>query len=531
MSHGDCVRVQTAQLAIQKAARKGFLPLELGRLIAVLRAPQGPLPIGLTQEERLLIAAHLEACDACLAFWQDQLKLGNLLGDAGFDLPPQATELETSRLAQRVLELTSSSQVEKPRTTAKLEDYLKEKREVRVSSQFRTKKIALVAAGALVVVLGVWYLSFVYPPVDKEDVQGAIGKRDVYRETNMTAKDVTAQSGPGGPSYAGLVELLKSPEFKALASNSNYQSLVQNQAAFSQLANNNSFQALVNQMVGNQGSGLVSSLNLLLTSGLVQNSAFNQLLQNQQFQQAVAASSNYQQLGQSSALQSLSSNSAVTSLLQNSQFTQLMSNAAFYGFIHQNAQSMADLSAMVQNSAYQQLAQNSNGLQTLVQNSAFNSLIHNQSFQLLALVSGLQNNAAFHNLVTNNNFVGLINSSEFAGLASNQLFQQLLQDSNFHQVVMSQEQGLANNSQFQQLINSAQYQSLAANGQFQSLLQNNNFNGLLNNAQFQNLIQNNQFQLFLVHSQLASYANSAAMQSLMQQSQELGTSLFQQVVF
>ena len=66
-----------------------------------------------------------------------------------------------------------------------------------MSSKFQTKKLALVAAGAFIVVLGVLYFSFMYPPVPKEDVQGAIGKRDVYRETNMTEKDVTANSGAG----------------------------------------------------------------------------------------------------------------------------------------------------------------------------------------------------------------------------------------------------------------------------------------------------------------------------------------------
>ncbi len=518
MSQGDCVRVQTAQLGIQKAARKGLLPRELGRLVAVLRAPQGPSPVGLTQEERLLVAAHLETCDACLAFWQEQLKLGDLLGEAGFDLPPEATQLETTRLQQRVLELTSSSESAKPQVTAKFEDYVTKKREVRVSSQFQTKKIALVAAGVLIVVLGVVYFSFLYPPVQKEDVQGAIGKRDVYRETNMTEKDVTAKSGPGGVSYAGFVEFLKSPEFKALANNSNYQTLVNNQAAFSQLANNNSFHALVNQVLANQGNALVNSIVVLVNSGLSQNNAFNQLFQNQQFHQAVATSSNFHELANS-----LSSNTAFQSLVHNNQFNQLMNNAAFYSFIHQNANSLADVSSMVNNSAFQQLAQNANGMQNVLQNNAFNSLINNQSFQLFSLVSGLQQNNAFQSLITNSNFIGLINSSEFQALAGNSSFQQLLQDSNFHQFVMNQEQGsLANNSQFNQLVNSAQYQSLATNSQFQTLLHNNNFNNLVNSTQFHNLIQNNQFGLFLTNSLLPAYANAAnGMQGLVQQSNEL----------
>jgi hypothetical protein len=519
MSQGDCVRVQTAQLGIQKAARKGLVPLELGRLVAVLRTPQGPLPVRLSQEERLLVAAHLETCEACLAFWRDQLKLGDLLGEVGFDLPPEATQLETARLEERLLELTSSSQPAPPHVTASFRDYLTEKREVRVSSQFQTKKLVLVAAGALIVVLGVVYFSYFFQPVQKEDVQGAIGKRDVYRETNITQKDVTANSGPGGPSYAGFVEFLKSPEFKALAGNSNYQSLANNQAAFSQLANNNSFHALVNQVLANQGNALVNSMIVLVSSGLAQTSNFNQLIQSQQFQQAVASCSNYHEL-----TNNLSSNSAFQSLAQNNQFNQLMNNAAFYAFVHQNANSLADLSSMVNNSAFQQLAQNANGMQSVLQNNAFNSLISNQSFQLFSLVSGLQNNNAFQSLIGNSNFVGLVNSSEFHGLIGNQLFQQLLQDSNFHQVVMNQEQGsLANNNQFNQLINSNQYQSLATNSQFQSLLQNNNFNNLVNSTQFHNLIQSSQFGLFLTNSLLPAYASAAnGMQSLVQQSSELG---------
>jgi len=496
-----------------------MLPLDLGRLVAVLRTPPGPFPLGLTQEERFLIASHLETCDACRAFWREQLKLAELLGEAGFDLPPQATQLETTRLAERVVELTSSTQSAKPQVTAKFEDYLTEKREVRVSSKFQTKKLALVAAGVLIVVLGVVYFSYLYPPVQKEDVQGAIGKRDVYRETNMTEKDVTANSGPGGPSSAGLFEFLKSPEFKALANDSNYQNMVKNQAAFSQLVNNSSFHAACSQILANRGSGLANSLSLLVSSGLSQNNAFNQLFQNQQFQQALAASSSYQDL-----VHNFSSNSAFQSLVHNSQFNQLM-NSAFYSFAHQNANSLADLSSMVNNSAFQQVAQNANGLQNLVQNSAFNSLINNQSFQLLSLVSGLQNNSAFNNLVTNSNFLGLINSSEFQGLANNSQFHQLMNDSNFHRLVMNQEQGsLANNSQFQQLINQAQYQSLGTDSQFQSLLHNANFVSLVNNSAFHSLVSQNQFQLFLFNQQLGTYASSAqALTGLMQQSQQLGT--------
>ncbi len=521
MSQGDCVRVQTAQFGIQKAARKGLLPLDPRRLIAVLREPHGPFPLPLTEEERLLVAMHLESCNTCLAFWEEQLRLGVLLGEAGFDLPPQATDLEINRLEKRVLELASSSQPGKPSSPAKFEDYLTEKREVRVSSKYQVKKLALVAAGVLVVVLGVVYFSFLYPPVQKEDVQGAIGKRDVYRETNMTEKDVTANSGTGGASFAGLFEFLKSPEFKALASNSNYQSLVNNGAAFSQLVNNDSFHAVCSQIQNNQGNGLVSSLSFLVQSGLSQNNNFQQLFQSQQFQQVLASCSNAQELQHNSIL---SSNAAFQSMVHNNQFNQAMENAAFYSFIHQNAHSLGDLSTMINNSAFQQLATNSNAFQNLVQNNAFNSLINNQVFQLGILASSLQNNNAFNSLVTNNNFVGLVNSSEFHALASNSTFQQLLQDSNFHQVVMNQEQGsLANNNQFNQLINSAQYQSLASNNNFQSLVHNNNFNGLIHNNAFQNMIQNNQFQLFLFNQQLGTYASSAAgLNGLMQQSQELG---------
>ncbi|MFB3901816.1 MAG: anti-sigma factor [Acidobacteriota bacterium] len=529
MSQGDCVRVQTAQLRIQKAARKGILPLDLERLIAILRATDSTLPIGLNQAERLLIAAHLETCDTCRSFWQEQLKLSDLLGDAGFDLPPEATQLETARLQRRVLELTSAAfESTKPRVTARFEDYLTEKREVRVSSQFKTKRMVLVAAGVLIVVLGVVYFSFLYPPVDREDVQGAIGRRDVYRDTNVTEKDVAATSGPGGPSYAGLVEFLKSPEFKALTSNSNYQGLVSNQTAFSQLATNSSFQALCNQIVGTQGSGLVNSFIVLISSGLAQNSAFHQLFQSQQFQQAVGAASNYNEL-----VNSLASSSAFQSLAQNSQFHQLMNNSSFYSFVHQNASALIDLSSMVNNSAFQQLAQNANGMQSVLQNSAFNSLLNNQSFQFLSVVSNLQSNSAFQGLIVDSNFIGLVNSSEFQQLAGNQLFQQLLQDSNFQQIILSQEQGsLANNSQFSQLINSAQYQSLATNSQFQSLLNNGYFTALLNNSQFQNLMNNSQFASFLGNSLLTNYASSAnGMQNMLQQSHLLGTNLSQQLVF
>ena len=76
--------------------------------------------------------------------------------------------------------------------------------------------VGVVAAGALVSV------SLQRNTIKPEDTQGAIGKRDVYREGD-SAKVAVAQTG----APVAVRELLKaSPEFKTLAKDQAFQSLL-----------------------------------------------------------------------------------------------------------------------------------------------------------------------------------------------------------------------------------------------------------------------------------------------------------------
>src|SRR5580700_10128804 len=90
----------------------------------------------------------------------------------------------------------------------------------------------LVAAGVL------FYVSS--NRVNPEKTQGAIGKRDVYRDGQVASADVD----PAGSAPVAVKAVLESGEFKALAKNPAFQEVLSS-ASFAQLASNQSFVSLL----------------------------------------------------------------------------------------------------------------------------------------------------------------------------------------------------------------------------------------------------------------------------------------------
>ena len=69
------------------------------------------------------------------------------------------------------------------------------------------------------------YFSIFWPPVPRGWVQGAIGKRDVYRQDKLTDKDVGV-AGTATVTVDDIRKFQQSPEFKALAGNDQFNQLV-----------------------------------------------------------------------------------------------------------------------------------------------------------------------------------------------------------------------------------------------------------------------------------------------------------------
>ena len=135
--------------------------------------------------------------------------------------------------------------------------------------------------------------------VNPEKTQGAIGKRDVYRDGQVASADVDQ----AGSAPVAVKAVLESGEFKALAKNPAFQEVLRSDAfarlareqafvrllangAFQNLARDSSFAALL-QSSAFQGASAVSGGggNPRLFAGLEQNSQFGAMARSEAFQQ------------------------------------------------------------------------------------------------------------------------------------------------------------------------------------------------------------------------------------------------------
>lgn len=88
----------------------------------------------------------------------------------------------------------------------------------------KTKYVWLTVAGAAVATLVVCF-SLSWPPMLRNKVQGTIGQRDVYRQTQLTDQDVGVV-GEAKVTVDDVKMLLGSPEFKTLAKDPQFQKML-----------------------------------------------------------------------------------------------------------------------------------------------------------------------------------------------------------------------------------------------------------------------------------------------------------------
>jgi len=157
----------------------------------------------------------------------------------------------------------------------------------------------LIAAGVL------FYFSSTHVSSDK--TQGAIGKRDVYRDGQVNSADVATP----GTAPVATQAILESSEFKSLAKNEAFQQLL-HEDAFNELARRN-----------NLFVGLLADANF---RAVAQNAQFAALLRSAAVQTAVRTN---QSLRMNDLSQSLRADSQLMALAQSPAFNALMLNASF----------------------------------------------------------------------------------------------------------------------------------------------------------------------------------------------------------
>ena len=127
----------------------------------------------------------------------------------------------------------------------------------------RRKYTVLIGAG-VVVAIGIFGLASYGPAGLKSAVLGAIGKRDVYRDSN-------GASGADASSNAEFAKLYAIGQFKALASDPKFKALASD-ADFTQLLGNNQFVSL---MGNTQFTNLIASQFLSNTSSNTSNAVLS----------------------------------------------------------------------------------------------------------------------------------------------------------------------------------------------------------------------------------------------------------------
>jgi hypothetical protein len=199
-------------------------------------------------------------------------------------------------------------------------------------------------------------LYFANARINSEKTQGAIGKRDVYRDGQVDAGSVGATPGTAPVAMAAILE---GKEFKSLAKNEAFQSLLAS-GTFQQLAKDGLFVRLLSESHFQQ---------------MAQNQAFLELMKNAGFQRAIAASHTQ------GHAQDLKLDSNFAAFKQNAQFQVLARNEAFSGLLKNEA-----FTGLAKNEAFINML-STGSFQSLMRNSSFLSLVSQSSFQI-ALLSG-----------------------------------------------------------------------------------------------------------------------------------------------
>lgn len=199
----------------------------------------------------------------------------------------------------------------------------------------------------LIAAVGLVYFSSSHVSSDK--TQGAIGKRDVYRDAQVASADVATQ----GSAPVANQAILESSEFKSLAKDPAFQALLANPAfadlvrdkgfvallldvRFQQLVQRHDFAELVNSDLFRQALRRSNEQEMIhfLSSDTHANAAyaelyrlstFNELLKNRAFRE-LAANQHFQELLRSNELRWSLHETAFVALLSRSDFQDILVN-------------------------------------------------------------------------------------------------------------------------------------------------------------------------------------------------------------
>jgi hypothetical protein len=174
-------------------------------------------------------------------------------------------------------------------------------------------------AGAALATLLV-YVSVFWPPVPRSWVQGAIGKRDVYRQDKLTDKDIGV-AGTATVTVDDIRKFQQSPEFKSLAGNAQFNELVAN-PQFRKIV-----QDAASMKIQLSNACAPVCVNALPLQNLGQNAQVQQLLKNSQFQ-GLGNNMQFLALTAMPGFQASVLNSQFVQLAAQSQLSSLLGNAA-----------------------------------------------------------------------------------------------------------------------------------------------------------------------------------------------------------
>ena len=284
----------------------------------------------------------------------------------------------------------------------------------------KNRKYAWFAVAGAVLASLVVYLSLSWPPVSRNTVQGTIGQRDVYRQEQLTDKDVGV-AGKIKVTVDDVRTLLRSPEFNTLAKDPQFQKMLaggKSDALNNLMSFLHSAEAQANQIVSMAQTNQVQANQLMSFAQTSQardmGAQANQLMSLAQANQAQAnqlmslARTNQSQANQSQILFSQvnqAQDNQIVSMAQTNQAlaNQLMSFAQTNQAREMGAQANQLMSLAQTNQAQANRLMSlsltnqsqANQLMNLAQANQFAELAHSSQIAFTALANNAQLSAAY----------------------------------------------------------------------------------------------------------------------------------------
>jgi len=245
---------------------------------------------------------------------------------------------------------------------------------MRYSADQKRWKYSILIGGGIVLAACVAYFSMYAPAVRKDQVQGAIAKRDVYRDPNAQAATGPVDAGAGDAEFQQLYAV---GQFKRLAGDANFRALAAD-PDFAKLMANSQFVGLM------ADTGLLARL-VRSTADLRASSNAAELTKARAETAAELTKAHADLKAESSAAElakthpvDLATEAQISRLLSGSKFEALATNAHFQ--------------SLVRSASFQALAQNAD-FRALVANSNFRAIAQSAKLesQFQSAAAGLRN--------------------------------------------------------------------------------------------------------------------------------------------